>query len=155
MSLAQSQTGFLPMRDESDEQETQATPEVAPKPVDDDSLVLKIKTIRKRRQVEIEDENGVVQTMTLVEMTGIEKGKYLNSMGTRTKYDQNGKPVGVRDFTGLEASLISKCLYSEDGKSVPEEKINRWPVSAQDALMKACLKMNAMDEASREKEKNS
>lgn len=144
------------MRDDADEQETPVEPQPVGKAVDDEPLVLKVRTVRKRKQVEVEDENGEVQAMVLVEMTGIEKGKYLNSMGSRTKYDGNGKPVGVRDFTGLEASLISKCLYTEsDNKPVPEATINKWPVSVQDVLMKVCLKMNAMDEASREKEKNS
>jgi hypothetical protein len=142
------------MRDESsdDENEIESTPaEKEPEPD-----VLCFKTVRKEKKVCIEDEDGKKTNMLLREMTGTEKGKYMASMGNRAKFDQKGNPIGLRNYDGLEASLISKCLYDvATGKLVDEKVINGWPISVQQGLMKACVKMNAMDDDSREKEKNS
>ena len=107
--------------------------------------LLRIRLVRKEEQIILEDENGQEKEYTIKEMVGTEFGKWRTAMATRLKVSPDGKPLGVRDFKGMEASLISKCLYDETGQPVPERVIEAWPTAAQQELFRKCQEINGMD----------
>lgn len=109
----------------------------------------------KEEVVTLKDKSGNTTEFKIREMSGALRDKWMNTMGSRLKSDVNGKPVGMRDFTGIQSSLIALCLFDSAGNSVPETTIAAWPASAQKMLFEICQKINGMDEASAEAEKNS
>lgn len=109
----------------------------------------------KEEAVTIKDKSGNTTEFKIREMSGALRDKWMNTMGSRLKSDANGKPIGMRDFTGIQSSLIALCLFDSAGNSIPENTIAAWPASAQKALFEICQKINGMDEASAEAEKNS
>jgi hypothetical protein len=75
-------------------------------------------------------------------------------MANRMRWDDKGKPSGIRDWTGFEGSLIGRCMFDADGKKVGEDKIKEWPTTVQKKLFELCQKLNGLDEESEEKAKN-
>lgn len=127
----------------------EATPET---PVDDE---LCITLVRKTKGVKVTDESGMVHRMTLKEMTGANRDKLLNSQAKRAKMAPDGKSGQVVDFDGIQVDLIARCLYDEKDKLVEAKDIAQYPATVQSALYKACCTLNAMDDTSAEREKNS
>lgn len=126
-----------------------------PAPQQEDELVITL--VRKTRKVKaVIDDDGTVRRFILKEMTGANRDRYLTQQIKKTKFSDAGKPTGLTDVDGIQAGLICKCLYNEEGTMpVPEVEIAQWPASTQDALFKACQTMNAMNKEGEEKEKNS
>jgi hypothetical protein len=116
--------------------------------------VLRLRLVRSEKPVEIEDAQGMVHTFTLREMVGLERDRWLNSMGDRVKVDGSGKMIGLRKFENMQASLITKCLYDQHGQLVQEKVISTWPSTAQKALFEMCKEMNGLNDEDEEKEKN-
>ena len=88
---------------------------------------------------------------TLQEMTGAQRDEYLNKMTARMKFNDQGKVVGVKEFTGLQASLVSRCLYWANGDMSTMEEAQALPASALDVLYKEAQKMNRLDDDDKEK----
>ena len=79
--------------------------------------------------------------------------EYLQRTSKRFNYDDKGKPVGLKDYTGMQASLICVCLYDSKGKLVDEEVIMAWPASTQKGLFDAAQELNGLDLNSLQAEK--
>jgi len=97
---------------------------------------------RNERPVTINGEAYV-----LVELDGKERDKYLNNVGGRVRTNKDGTPAGVRDFDGLEASLIAGSLRKiENGERVPVDvaTIQGWPARVVSALFKAAKDLSAL-----------
>jgi hypothetical protein len=136
------------MSEESTPPNEQPTPAVAPP--EDEVLVIRLQ--RKQKNVTIEDENGVVRPYVVREMMGNIRDQWLNTMAERMKLDKSGTPVGVKEFKGLQTSLICRCLYDQNGKLIPETTIANWPASAQKALFEMCQKLSGLDDSAKDKE---
>ena len=103
--------------------------------------------------IEIETEPGVCQTYLLKEMIGPEIAAFRKWADARTKYDDKGNAVGVKQFDGLQSKLISMCLYDPDGTPVPLAVVDGFPVSTQEILFQACQRLNAMTDRGRDEAK--
>jgi hypothetical protein len=67
---------------------------------------------------------GVDRKFALVELTGVQRDKYLNFTGGKMKY-RKGKPEGLANFDNLEAFLISLSLQPRDNKpALTPQQIN-------------------------------
>jgi len=119
-----------------------------------DPDIIRVRLVRAIKTVQIEDENGQVQDYTVREMTGAEKGRWQTVMSKRMRFDSKGQPAGIADWTGLEGSLITKCLYDSNGKQVPETVIANWPTTVQKTLFALCQKINGLTDEDEEKAKN-
>lgn len=110
-----------------------------------DEAPLRVSKKRARRKVEIEDEDGAIKEYYLVEMNGTVRDRWLGQMSARLKTDSAGKPTGVRNFEGLQASLIAACLTLSDGITpIGDQEIQKWPSSTQKTLFEACQEMNGL-----------
>lgn len=123
-------------------------PNETPQPPVSEELVICLD--RREIPIKLKDVHGIVKTYTLREMAGVQRDKWLNSMGSRLRTDKNGNVLGVRVFDNLQASLIAKCLYDDRGELVPEEVIAKWPSSAQKILFQKCQEMNALTDEGEE-----
>ncbi len=119
-----------------------------PAPAVDDVLVIRL--ARRERRVTVEDEQGIAKTYAVREMMGNSRDQWLNGMAKRMKLDKNGAPVGVAEFGGLQASLIARCLYDDQGKLVTEAVIAQWPASAQKALFEVCQDLSGLTDKTKE-----
>lgn len=107
--------------------------------------VLTIKLRLAEIPVKLEGPNGV-EDYTLREMPGKDRDVFLNENASRVKPGPSGSAGGLRDFTGVQSMLIVKCLFDSQGKRVSRQIIDAWPCSAQTALFKKCVKLNALDD---------
>jgi len=84
----------------------------------------------------------------LVELTGKERDAYFNTMGTRLRINPDGKSAGVKDFDGLEGSLVAASLKRvlADGTVAPvaQEVIQAWPARVVNALFKRAQVLSAL-----------
>lgn len=110
--------------------------------------------IRKKLEIEIEEEDGTVKTYTLQEMSGTQRDKFMNKMSNRTKFDNKGNFLGFKDFDGFQSSLITLCLFDEDGKPVDEATIKLYPSSQQAGLFEDCQVLCALGKKGEEEAKN-
>ncbi len=121
---------------------------------EEEEEVLEISLDRLEKPVRIKDKGGTPVTYTMCEMDGAGRSAYMNFVSGRMKIvgqDAQGKPISkVKDFAGLQANLISRCLVDQNGERVSEATIEAWPSTAQNLLFKMAQEMNGLGE---EKEK--
>jgi hypothetical protein len=118
----------------------------------ENKLCLSLK--RAQTEVDIEDEAGKTTTYLLKEMTGTQRDQYVSNMMKRTKFDGEGKILQMGDITGMQASLISMCLYDPQGQLVPPTFINAMPATSQNLLFEACSRLNGLDKGAETSSKN-
>ena len=115
--------------------------------------VLRFKRFLKEEPFELEDNFGEVMEYVIREMTSPERDKYLGQHASRYKVNAEGMVVGVKDFKGIQSSLISKCCFTKGGAKVSQQEIDNWPPTVQSALYKLCQEINCLTEKSEEDEK--
>jgi hypothetical protein len=66
----------------------------------------------------------------LVELDGKDRDKYLNNVGARIRVGPDGKPAGVKNFEGLQASLVTpsiRKIVNGERKAVDIKTVQSWP----------------------------
>lgn len=100
--------------------------------------------------------DGKPQDYELYEMTGTERDAYLETLGKRMARDKDGKVTGISNYKGLQADLVSRCLYKKgEDKPVPADIVQSWPASALSALFTAAQKLNQIGETEKQMEEAS
>ena len=107
----------------------------------------------KSEVVTIETKDGTEEDYEIVEMSGEGLEEYFNGARDKIIMD-NGKVVGMKDFTGLYTSLLRITLKGPDGKFVPLTQLKAWPASVQKGLFEIAQKLNGLDKDSVEEAKN-
>lgn len=82
----------------------------------------------------------------LVELDGRLRDKYLNNLGGRLKHTGGGQQ-GVKNFEGLQASLIAMSLFRIEGgerEPVKMDVIQKWPACVVSGLFEAAKKLSAL-----------
>ena len=103
--------------------------------------------------VSLKAKDGVVKKYVLREMTAKQRGAYLNSIQDRVTV-VDGKVTGIKDFDGLEASLLAKCLYTEEGKLVGISDLNEFPGRVLKKLFEAAQILSGLNEEGAKQAKN-
>ena len=121
-------------------------------PKNDLPEVIRVRVARRIIRLEVELEDGSVKNYQLREMNGTLRDMWLNKLSKKTVIDKKsgGK---VTDFTGLNASLICACAFTETGTPVHESEVQGWSSSSQEEVFKFCQKLNGLDKESAEAEK--
>lgn len=104
--------------------------------------------------VTLTDAEGKELVMDMREMNAYNRDLYLDQLATRLRLDAQGNPAGVKKFDGMQASLLSLCLFDADGKKVPEAEIQKWPASVVSQLFEAAQEMNLLTKAAGDASKN-
>lgn len=103
-----------------------------------------ISILRKSQPVDLEIEEGKQVRFYVKEMSGAQRDEYLNKTAQKSRLDEKGDVVGLKDYRGLYSNLLSFCLYDADAKPVAESKIQEWPDAAQKALYEMANDINGM-----------
>ena len=94
----------------------------------------------------------------LVELNGKGRDAYLNGLSNRMRTTPTGQPSGIKNFDGLHADLISRCLFKigEDGgrTQVKPETIQGWPARVAAGLFDRAKEISGLGEDAEEKAKN-
>lgn len=92
------------------------------------------------------DDNGTPQAYYLREMDAASRDKYLDTVSDRVRVTADGKPAGIKKFDGMQADLVSRCMFYGDGnnkdKPVSKEVIQKWPSSVVSQLYTEAQKLN-------------
>jgi len=132
------------MKNETKETNGQARDVLAPMDLD---------LTRREVPVTLKDKDGSPTEYLLVELDGAGRDAYLNNLGKRLKPDASGKNPSVRDFTGLQANLLTRCMLVADGRTpVTEKDIQAWPSRVQNALYKRAKEISALQDDADDKE---
>jgi len=104
-------------------------------------------TTLKEIPVVIDEKNYVLR-----ELDGLQKGKYLNKMGSRIVLSPEGKIASFKDYSGLESSLLECCLFDADGKGVPATVMQVWPSTMLNKLFETAQELSGLSEDARKKQ---
>jgi hypothetical protein len=100
-------------------------------------------------------DTNQVETLILRELDGLERDKYLNNLRSRTSIKDGTR---VNNFTGLQSSLLSRCVYrtNSDGEEelVPAKEIEGWPATTQSKLYEAAMELSGLKDDSEDEAKN-
>lgn len=107
-----------------------------------------IKLVLKSKKVKLDG-----RVFTVQEMSGTDLAAWRSDMADRAKFNSSGVVVGLKSYQGVEAALISRCLWDPDGMRVPAEMISQWPSTALQALTKMCEEINGLTKESEEEAK--
>jgi hypothetical protein len=103
----------------------------------------------KEQPVLITGADGADRTFTIREMSGSQAEIYLDVLRDRLIFDTGPdgefKVKGVKGFAGAYESLLSMCLYDQDGKLVSLEAIQLFPSDALKGLFNIAQTMNALN----------
>lgn len=99
---------------------------------------------RKTQEIVFETEGGDV-AYTLKEMSAAARDAYLQKLSSRVSLGPDGTPQGVSNFDGLQAELISVCLFKGD-KAVGIEAIQEWPAGVVAEIYNQCQEMNGLNQ---------
>jgi hypothetical protein len=112
---------------------------------------MKFSLARKSETFELETADGTVLEYSIKEMTGGQRDAYFNQVGDKTKTAADGSVVGMKNFDGLYSSLLSKTVYDNTDKLVPEATLQTWPSTVQEALFKVAQALNGLEAKGDEK----
>ena len=119
---------------------------------------VRVSVIRKSQPIEFEvglDDQGqpIVELYSIKELTGADRDSWLGEQNPKLDKAVDGKSVDIRDYDGLYSTLLKYCLYDPKGKLVPEDVIQSYPGSAQEALHAIAATLNGLDKDSDDAEK--
>jgi hypothetical protein len=106
----------------------------------------KLSKRRKTEQVEIEEEDGTSKSYVLTEVMGDQRDVFQNLIGSKTRYNEAGNPIGMKDSKGIATRLIAMHITdATTGESIKEEEINKWPSSTQLELVQICNRLSGFN----------
>lgn len=89
--------------------------------------------------------DGSVNEYELREMTAAMRDRYMSALGARVQFNDKGEPAGIKSFDGMQADLITQCLFDSTGKLVTKEEVQSWPASVVSDIFKEAQKLNRLD----------
>lgn len=114
-------------------------------------MITKLALNLELKEVPVELRNGTsVIACRLVELTGAQRDLYMNFSSNAMAVAEDGRVVGVKDFTGLQTKLVSLSLRRVDGGMFTEDEVKAWPATAVEALYTAAREMNGLYGAEKE-----
>lgn len=108
---------------------------------------VKISVLRKSQPVDVEVDDGNLVRYYVKEMTGAQRDQYFNKTAAKTKTDEKGEVVSMKDYNGLYSTLLAFCVYDSDHKLIPESKIQEWPDTAQKHFFGIAKRLNNLGES--------
>ena len=112
--------------------------------------------IVKLKQAEIPvvmvTEDGTERDYIIREMVGHVRDAYLTKMSGKFEFNGKGDVTKIKNFDGLQANLLAKCLHDDDGKLVPLGTVQGFPATAQAQMFKAAQTLNGLDEETKKDE---
>jgi protocatechuate 3,4-dioxygenase beta subunit len=91
---------------------------------------------------------------TLTELNGKQRDTYLQNLGLRLGSTKGSDKQTVKNFDGLQASLLTLCLTDTEGKPVTKALVQEWPAKVVSALFDAARELSGLGDDEEEEEGN-
>ena len=101
--------------------------------------------------LEIKEEPVITpdgKEFTLREANGKAATDHRNAVMACTIFGPDGKVVGVKDLSSVEARLVAACLWDDKGRNPAVSLIQSWPARVQKALFEKVKELSDMGEDS-------
>jgi hypothetical protein len=98
---------------------------------------------RNEEEITLETEPGSAEILHLREMTAADRDKYLDRLTKRLKLGTDGQSQGVNRFDGLQADLISSCLWRGEAL-VTKQEVQAWPAAAVQGIFNDAQEINKL-----------
>lgn len=102
----------------------------------------------------LKDKEGKVQNYVIREMDGEKRDAYLNQSNPAVVKDEQGNAVSVRNFTGINSTLLALCTFDAGNVLVPFAALQSWPARILRELFKQAVEINGLGEPEKEREKS-
>src|SRR5690606_1747028 len=103
----------------------------------------------------LRSEDGTIRSYTVRELSGKERDEYLTETSKRFRTDQSGKAIGVRDFDGLQSSLLVRCMTDDEtNKLVTVNFLAGLPARIQEDLYERARKISKLNKEAKAEAKN-
>lgn len=106
--------------------------------------------VRKTFPFALVDSAGAKQRYSIRELLGPQRDVYMKLVSERMKFDDAGKPIGVRNQEGLQASLLEKCVLDDAGTLVKRNVIDSWPATTTQSVFEKALELSGLTEEAAE-----
>jgi protocatechuate 3,4-dioxygenase beta subunit len=90
--------------------------------------------------------DGKTVNYELREMSSASREKYLDTLGDRVRYGPEGKPCGIKKFEGMQADLLTLCVFDSEGKAVTKAEVQKWPASVAGGIYESAQELNHLNE---------
>lgn len=125
----------------TDSQPEPEVPEDPPEPEQNLEFELELQS----KPVKLKNK-GVVTGYTLKELNGTDRDKYISLMSSKVLFSkESSKPIGLKNYDGVDLKLIHLSLYDASGARVSEAVIGSWPGKVVSSLAAAAMKLSGLE----------
>jgi len=108
----------------------------------------------KEMPVEIVDTTGAKKQYILKELSGQARDTFLTDMAKRCNFGPSGRVQNIKNFQGLQAGLLSLCLYDEQSVLIKKDVLQTFPSSVLSGLFEAAQTLSSLETGGSGTEKN-
>lgn len=103
---------------------------------------LKFKLKTKSWPVVMENADGQEVKYEIRELKAAVRDKYVDKLQGRLKLNNKGEVVGLTQYAGMQADLLTICMYTEEGKLVDKVTLDQWPGTSVQKLFHGAQTLN-------------
>lgn len=92
--------------------------------------------------VSLKAADGSTRKYEMREMLSQARDKHLDRLSDRVKTNEKGEVIGIKKYEGMQADLLSSCMFDEEDKPVTAKEVQAWPASVTTKLYKMAQKLN-------------
>lgn len=107
-------------------------------------LTFKLKT--KTWPVTMENADGQEVKYEIRELKANVRDKYVDRLQGRLKLNSKGEVIGLTQYAGMQADLLTICMHTEEGKLVDKPTLDQWPGTTVQKLFHAAQTLNGFRE---------
>ncbi len=110
-----------------------------------EETALKFSLKLAEKDIILEDADGKETVYYLKELTGASRDAYMNTMGDKVRYNKKGEFIGMKDYEGLNASLLCKTLFvKESNENVGTTTLQAMPAQVLASLFELSQEMSGL-----------
>lgn len=107
-------------------------------------LTFKLKT--KTWPVAMENAEGLETKYEIRELKAAVRDKYVDKLQGRLKTNAKGEVIGLTQYAGMQADLLTICMYTEEDKLIDRSTLDQWPGTSVQKLFHAAQTLNGFRE---------
>jgi len=107
--------------------------------------VLEFSLVLRTREIVLKDEDDLKSNYTLKELIGEGRDVWLEFVRSRMTV-RDGKVQDVSSLKGLQAELVSMCLFDSNDMPVGREAIQKYPAHVLTALFETAQELSDLNE---------
>lgn len=107
---------------------------------------LSFKLKSKAWPVVLENGDGQEVKFEIRELKAAQRDKYVDKLQGRLKLNAKGEVIGLTQYAGMQADLLTICMHDEEDKLVTKPVLDQWPGTVVQKLFHAAQTLNGFRE---------